>query len=67
MSARSPSVASHQSAMARRGTTKACPGLTGKRSAMAKRKRSLQAIRKLGSPGMAIHRRALLIPISVYG
>ena len=53
--------------MARRGTTKACPELTGKRSAMAKRKRSLQAIRKLGSPGMASHSRALLTPISVYG
>jgi hypothetical protein len=34
MSARSWLVASHQVAIKRRGTTKTCPGLTGKRSAI---------------------------------
>src|SRR5258708_10303197 len=39
MSARSSSVASHQVAITRRGTTRACPGLTGKRSAMTNAER----------------------------
>jgi len=39
MSARSSSVASHQVAITRRGTTRACPGLTGKPSAMTNAER----------------------------
>ena len=62
MSARSASVASHQVAITRRETTRACPGLTGKRSAMTNAERFAASHSEAGTAEMASHCRACSLP-----